>query len=113
MSMVSLLMAPFLKGMDNWEQWYFGLAPAFLIIVITAILMFQGIITWKDPLAIVETANNDDKPIDVTTAEETASKPKTSAGSAVTNGSGGSPADGERGRSSKPKNTSPTDANRA
>merc|ERR1712132_31351 len=31
MSMVSLTVAPLLKGKTDWKDWYFGLAPGFII----------------------------------------------------------------------------------
>jgi len=59
MSMVSLTIAPLLKeeaangskvGNDDWENWYWGLIPAGLFVVISGALVFKRILTWKDPL---------------------------------------------------------------
>merc|ERR550537_913931 len=58
MSMVSLTIAPLLKdeqngekvGNDDWENWYFGMIPLGLFVVITSVLVFKRILTWKDPL---------------------------------------------------------------
>merc|ERR1712100_949296 len=63
MSMVALTIAPLLRerkgtgmakyseGNDDWENWGWGMIPLGLCIVITAVLMFAKILTWKDPLA--------------------------------------------------------------
>jgi len=63
MSMVALTIAPLLKekktvggvtfneGNHDWENWYWGMIPLFLVIVVTAILMYKKILTWEDPLA--------------------------------------------------------------
>merc|ERR1712187_11231 len=50
MSMVSLTVAPFISGHKDWEMWYYGLAPLALMIIISIVLTFLGILTWKDPL---------------------------------------------------------------
>lgn len=52
MSMVSLLIAPFLRDNKDWENWYFGLAPLGICVVITAVLMAKGILSWEDPMAV-------------------------------------------------------------
>merc|ERR1719330_494550 len=57
MSMVSLLIAPFLRDpqptTDNpsydWRNWYSGLAPLALFLLITAILVCNGTLGWSDP----------------------------------------------------------------
>jgi hypothetical protein len=65
MSMVALTIAPLLRekksisgvptkrseGNDDWENWYWGMVPLGLCVVITAVLMYTKILTWKDPLA--------------------------------------------------------------
>merc|ERR1712032_225698 len=56
MSMVSLTIAPLLKdGFDvankDWENWFFGMIPLGVFIIVTFALFFKGILTWKDPLA--------------------------------------------------------------
>merc|ERR1712232_578861 len=68
MSMVSLTVAPLLTeeqetdgvvvdtGKDDWEDFYFGAIPLVIFLVITAILVVKGILTWKDPLAAVNNA---------------------------------------------------------
>merc|ERR1712228_49196 len=50
MSMVSLLIAPFMRGKSDWENWYFGLIPVAILALLTAALIQKGVITWKDPL---------------------------------------------------------------
>jgi len=50
MSMVSLTVAPLLKGNADWENYYFGFIPLGLFIIITAVLVQKEILTWKDPL---------------------------------------------------------------
>merc|ERR1711920_1016075 len=56
MSMVSLTIAPLLTDGSNvpnedWENWYYGIAPFAVFIFVTIALAFKGILTWKDPLA--------------------------------------------------------------
>merc|ERR1712190_557696 len=56
MAMVSLLIAPLITDSSNvpkedWENWYYGIAPCAVFIFATAALAFKGILTWKDPLA--------------------------------------------------------------
>merc|ERR1712032_1151024 len=55
MSMVSLTVAPLLTDDSNmpkedWENWYYGMAPCAVFIFATVALAFKGILTWKDPL---------------------------------------------------------------
>jgi len=60
MSMVSLLIAPFLKGRDDWDGWYIGLFPLCVFVVVTGILMKTEILSWNDPLgALQEQAVNE------------------------------------------------------
>merc|ERR1712046_369842 len=71
MSMVALTIAPLLKeknkysspvggsrdeGNHDWENWYWGMIPLALSVIVTAILMFKQILTWKDPLATANSA---------------------------------------------------------
>merc|ERR1712176_1275087 len=51
MAMVSLLIAPLMDNNKNWEVWYIGLVPLILAILATLILIYFGVLTWKDPLA--------------------------------------------------------------
>lgn len=50
MSMVSLTISPLIAGNEDWKNWYFGLIPLAVFIFVTAVLVYQGILTWKDPL---------------------------------------------------------------
>merc|ERR1711920_408100 len=50
MSMVSLLISPFLRGKGDWEGWYIGLLPVAVFVAITAVLINKQILSWKDPL---------------------------------------------------------------
>merc|ERR1719395_302037 len=50
MSMVSLTVAPLLKGKTDWKDWYFGLAPTAIFVVASIVLIAKDILTWKDPL---------------------------------------------------------------
>jgi inorganic pyrophosphatase len=69
MSMVSLLIAPLIKGNESWDEWYFGMIPLAAFIILTAVLIYKGILTWKDPLAEIQGAPNaegkvvDEKPV--------------------------------------------------
>jgi K(+)-stimulated pyrophosphate-energized sodium pump len=54
MSMVSLTMAPIIKGTDNYEMAAIGVAPVVLIVAITVVVYFMF---WtKDPLADIDAA---------------------------------------------------------
>merc|ERR1711943_23947 len=71
MSMVALTIAPLLRekkevvkgapkyseGNDDWENWGWGMIPLGLCILITAVLIFKQILTWKDPLANAQAPN--------------------------------------------------------
>merc|ERR1719297_96352 len=50
MSMVSLTISPLLKGKQDWQEWYFGMIPLAVFVIITGILYWMEILTWKDPL---------------------------------------------------------------
>merc|ERR1712060_705352 len=54
MSMVSLLIAPFLRGKDDWEGWFIGMVPLFVFVIVTAVLIWQQILSWKDPLGALQ-----------------------------------------------------------
>merc|ERR1719221_2052968 len=54
MSMVSLLIAPFLRGKGDWESWYVGLVPLFIFVVVTAALVYMKILSWEDPLGALQ-----------------------------------------------------------
>merc|ERR1712113_179393 len=60
MSMVSLTIAPLLTDKSNvpnkdWENWYYGAAPLAVFVVVTVVLAYKGILTWRDPLAKEQT----------------------------------------------------------
>merc|ERR1719224_383901 len=50
MSMVSLTVAPALHGKEDWAQWELGIAPLAVLTIVTAVLVYKDILTWKDPL---------------------------------------------------------------
>eukprot|EP00241_Pyramimonas_parkeae_P003347 CAMPEP_0114247320 /NCGR_PEP_ID=MMETSP0058-20121206/12959_1 /TAXON_ID=36894 /ORGANISM="Pyramimonas parkeae, CCMP726" /LENGTH=753 /DNA_ID=CAMNT_0001360617 /DNA_START=75 /DNA_END=2336 /DNA_ORIENTATION=+ len=50
MSMVSLTVAPLLKGNDDWDNFYYGFIPLGLFVLATFYLVKKEILTWKDPL---------------------------------------------------------------
>merc|ERR1719387_541338 len=50
MSMVSLTIAPLVANHQDWEDWYYGLAPTAVFVVASIILIMLDIVTWKDPL---------------------------------------------------------------
>merc|ERR1712190_688768 len=39
MSMVSLLIAPLIKGKDTWEGWYFGMVPLAAFVLLSGVLV--------------------------------------------------------------------------
>merc|ERR1712113_1133500 len=54
MSMVSPLIAPFLKGKGDWEGWYIGVIPFIIFVAVTGILVQKGVLSWEDPLQQVQ-----------------------------------------------------------
>jgi inorganic pyrophosphatase len=50
MSMVSLTIAPLISGKEDWDKWYLGLVPFVIFLLITVVLVYKEILTWKDPL---------------------------------------------------------------
>merc|ERR1711953_1637627 len=54
MSMTSLTIAPFIRSNDDWDNWYFGLIPLGLFVIITAILVYVDVLTWADPLQKIQ-----------------------------------------------------------
>merc|ERR1719336_2011557 len=67
MSMVSLLIAPFLRGKKDWEGWYIGIVPFLVFAITSAVLIKMEILSWKDPLSALqqqaaEEANEPEKP---------------------------------------------------
>jgi len=59
MSMVSLLIAPLLENKKDWEQSELGLIPAVIFVVVTAVLVAKGVLTWVDPLSMLDEANKE------------------------------------------------------
>merc|ERR1712003_52206 len=50
MSMISLTIAPLIAGRDDWEKWYLGLIPFAIFLILSGVLVYKEILTWKDPL---------------------------------------------------------------
>merc|ERR1712113_649330 len=50
MSMVALTIAPLISGKDDWDKWYLGFIPLAVFLLITLVLVYKEILTWKDPL---------------------------------------------------------------
>jgi len=71
MSMVSLTIAPLMKGQADWENWYWGFLPLAVFVLVTFVLLYKEILTWKDPLALPEEAV-DEKPSKVADVKEVA-----------------------------------------
>merc|ERR1719409_1771730 len=59
MSMVSLTIAPLIQGNDDWENWYYGIIPFAIFMVITVALILKGVLTWADPLQGLEGKKQD------------------------------------------------------
>ncbi|CAD7926717.1 unnamed protein product [Amoebophrya sp. A120] len=51
MSMISLTIAPLIRGHGDFEEWYGGLVPLGLFVGITYYLVKSRILSWDDPLA--------------------------------------------------------------
>merc|ERR1711941_122026 len=56
MSMVGLTIAPLIRGNKDWENWYFGVIPFVIFVLITVVLVYKNILTWKDPLGQLDTS---------------------------------------------------------
>jgi len=50
MSMISLTIAPLLRGNKDWDNFYYGFIPLVIFIIVTQILVMKNILTWDDPL---------------------------------------------------------------
>merc|ERR1712125_201885 len=50
MSMVSLTISPLITGKDDWENWYHGLIPFAIFLILSGVLVYMKVLTWKDPL---------------------------------------------------------------
>merc|ERR1712228_526497 len=37
-------------GNDDWENWYHGMIPLGVFVLVSTALVFKRILTWKDPL---------------------------------------------------------------
>merc|ERR1711972_33033 len=78
MSMVSLTIAPLLRedgeGNEDWNNWYFGMIPLGIFLVITVVLMLMGILSWKDPLSKAQTQREQKNKLGEAPAEEQAEK---------------------------------------
>jgi inorganic pyrophosphatase len=72
MSMVSLTIAPLLRedkgmfagkaikeGNDDWESWGWGMIPLGVFVLVSAVLKFKSILTWKDGTLLVCTPGTD------------------------------------------------------
>jgi len=78
MSMVSLTIAPLLRddaeGNKDWENWYFGMIPLAIFVGVTVVLMFMGILSWKDPLSKAQVEQETKKKIEEASVEVEAVK---------------------------------------
>merc|ERR1719183_434332 len=58
MSMVSLTMAPCIKGHTDWQGWGAGLVPLIITVAVTLVLMKMEILGWQDPLRELQTGGS-------------------------------------------------------
>jgi hypothetical protein len=58
MSMVSLTIAPLIKGRKDFESFEYGFIPLAIFVLVTAILVVKGILSWKDPLGNIHNPND-------------------------------------------------------
>jgi inorganic pyrophosphatase len=56
MSMVSLTIAPLIKGRKDFESFEYGFIPLAIFVVVSAILVMKGILTWEDPLGTIHSS---------------------------------------------------------
>merc|ERR1719433_1630244 len=61
MAMVSLLIAPLIDGVEDWEYWYIGLIILVICVIASLVLMYMKILTWQDPLGAVQEGSVDVK----------------------------------------------------
>merc|ERR1711985_17135 len=69
MSMVSLTISPLITGKDDWENWYHGLIPFAIFLILSVVLVYVKVLTWKDPL---KSLAGDKKAAAAASGEETA-----------------------------------------
>merc|ERR1719352_474298 len=43
MSMVSLTLSPMITGQQDWENWYFGMIPTGIFVLITVVLVYMKV----------------------------------------------------------------------
>jgi H(+)-translocating pyrophosphatase len=70
MSMVSLTIAPLIKGKEDWEEWYLGMVPLGIFMLVTVALVHQKVLTWKDPLEKLAQAPQSEAPKEEAPKEE-------------------------------------------
>merc|ERR1712072_226978 len=49
MSMISLTIAPCIRGNKDFKDWYIGLIPFVVFLIVSLILVSKGVLTWADP----------------------------------------------------------------
>merc|ERR1711979_40619 len=59
MSMVALTIAPLVHKNKDWEDWYFGVIPFVIFMLVTGVLVCKNILTWADPLANLQSGKAD------------------------------------------------------
>merc|ERR1712072_987326 len=79
MSMVSLTIAPLLKddegkSNEDWEGWYWGMIPLAVFAIVTVVLVFRKVLTWKDPLQKNLQAGADGQPSEAQASPNTDEK---------------------------------------
>jgi len=84
MSMVSLTIAPLLKddkgkSNEDWENWYWGMIPLAVFAIVTVVLVFKKVLTWKDPLQKNLQAGADGQPSEAQASPNTDEKVETNA----------------------------------
>jgi len=75
MSMVSLTIAPLIRGNEDWESWHWGVIPLVVFAGITGALVCARVLTWTDPLAKFSAPQRRAAPHEVDPADADAPSP--------------------------------------
>jgi len=60
--MVALLIAPLIRGNQDWHNAWIGAIPLFIVAVATVVLNRVGILTWKDPFSATQLGGEAESP---------------------------------------------------
>ena len=63
-----------IAGNDDWTNWYYGLIPFAVFLLVTIVLVLKGVLTWADPLQGISSAAPKAAAQDVSNAADDSNK---------------------------------------